>query len=974
MAAKGRDAPTRATAVSSLISHPVESASPPVASAASSGEHSYAQAPPPLPQQPPNVPFPNIKDVLSTHVPTVRHIPKSARGVWARVLTDVIYGVINNIASEQHWALLFAAPKCVLAAPKWNGNDHHHQVADLIKARAESWRKCEFIDLWKEVSAPLAPRQKGKQSNVAPTSQADQNRRRCLRLVQDGQFSRGIQALSSDGIDQSSASAFKSMQDKHPHADPPTLPTEEAPPSLSFDVKRVRNAVLSFKAGTAPGPSGLRAEHLKLALLAPTPARGEGLASALTKFVNVMASGKLPAGFAPFFCSANLFAARKKDGGHRPIAVGEVLRRLVSKCLAFDSAKKASEILSPLQVGVGVRGGVEAVIHAFRSTLDDNSISPDSKWILQLDFSNAFNTISREAVLRETRSLFPELAAWTESTYGRHSHLFFGKATISSSTGLHQGDPLAPLLYAISKFLICKLLSDVLELLQNVWFLDDGNLMGPLEALQQAYDIVAKEAPKLGLSLNRSKCSLWNPVGGLRTSHDDPLGRGVPVITEEGIELLGAPIGSPAFSNQLVTARIEKLRQTLDLLPSLEDSHVEYCLLRSCLSLPTMSYSMRTCPPNHISSSLGLFDGLMRDALGSILGVGLSDRAWRQASLPVSLGGQGLRQVGLHSVAAFSVSSMHSSSLVSAMVSPRAFNPDISHPLSIINDFSGKTFTCQDIKDSSQKEISHCIDLFSQKRLYNSSTGPRERARLGSVSLGHSGDWLNALPSKVMNLHMRPTEFRMAVKYRLGIQVFQSVAGCPVQECSQENDVMGDHAIGCGHSGERTSRHNQLRDTIFKTAASACLAPTQEIRGLVSGSEARPADVFIPAWDKGKDSALDVTVISPLQLNLVDRSAQNHNVALDTAFRRKMASAFQDCANVDVSFFPLAVETFGGWHPVAVTHLTRIGRALARQTNAQESLTIKHLVQRLSVSLQKANAAMILSRQTHFPERADDGD
>ena len=138
--------------------------------------------------------------------------------------------------------------------------------------------------------------------------------------------------------------------------------------------------------------------------------------------------------------------------------------------------------------------------------------------------------------------------------------------------------------------------------------------------------------------------------------------------------------------------------------------------------------------------------------------------------------------------------------------------------------------------------------------------------------------------------------------------------------------------------------------------------------------DARPADVFIPAWDKGKDAALDVTVVSPLQSALVDRCATDHSAALDHAHNRKMASAFQACADVGVSFFPLAVETFGGWHPKAVTHLTRIGRALARQTATPESLAIKHFFQRMAISLQKANASMLLSRQTHFPDRDLDGD
>ena len=44
-----------------------------------------------------------------------------------------------------------------------------------------------------------------------------------------------------------------------------------------------------------------------------------------------MGAGKVPDQVAPFLCGARLHGAVKKDGGIRPIAVGEVLRRLTSK-------------------------------------------------------------------------------------------------------------------------------------------------------------------------------------------------------------------------------------------------------------------------------------------------------------------------------------------------------------------------------------------------------------------------------------------------------------------------------------------------------------------------------------------------------------------------------------------------------------------------------------------------------------------
>ena len=171
--------------------------------------------------------------------------------------------------------------------------------------------------------------------------------------------------------------------------------------------------------------------------------------------------------------------------------------------------------------------------------------------------------------------------------------------------------------------------------------------------------------------------------------------------------------------------------------------------------------------------------------------------------------------------------------------------------------------------------------------------------------------------------------------------------------------VITDHAIGCAYLGERTFRHN--------------LNPAREVRGLLPGSDARPADVFLPSWDKGRDAALDVTVISPLQQNLIDRCAMNHDLALETAHRRKMTSRFDECRAVNVSFIPLAVETFCGWHPSAAVELKRIASRLARQTNGYESVVISHFFQKLASSLQRTNASLLLSRKTDFPPSDIDG-
>ena len=80
----------------------------------------------------------------------------------------------------------------------------------------------------------------------------------------------------------------------------------------------------------------------------------------------------------------------KKDGGIRPIAVGEILRRLTSKCAARCVADKAADILAHLQLGVGVRNGCEALVHALRAVLDERDAET---YIMQVDFKNAFMSV-----------------------------------------------------------------------------------------------------------------------------------------------------------------------------------------------------------------------------------------------------------------------------------------------------------------------------------------------------------------------------------------------------------------------------------------------------------------------------------------------------------------------------------------------------------------------------------------------------
>ena len=53
-----------------------------------------------------------------------------------------------------------------------------------------------------------------------------------------------------------------------------------------------------------------------------------------------------------------------------------------------------------------------------------------------------------------------------------------------------------------------------------------------------------------------------------------------------------------------------------------------------------------------------------------------------------------------------------------------------------------------------------------------------------------------------------------------------------------------------------------------------------------------------------------------------------------------------------MAFFPLAAETFGGWHCVGERReIKKLGSALARHTGQEESEAVHHLWGRLAILL-----------------------
>ena len=182
---------------------------------------------------------------------------------------------------------------------------------------------------------------------------------------------------------------------------------------LILEREAIELAIHSMSSPSAPGPDGLRPSHLKQMIGTDFGVARESFISSLQAFASVCTAGQIPLQVARFFFGASLCALRKKDNGIRPIAVGCVLRRVIAKAVCSTLRERTANLLSPIQLGIGVSDGATAAAHAARRFL---SACERSEGFLKLDFKNAFNTIERNKVLTAVYEHFPELAHYVSSS------------------------------------------------------------------------------------------------------------------------------------------------------------------------------------------------------------------------------------------------------------------------------------------------------------------------------------------------------------------------------------------------------------------------------------------------------------------------------------------------------------------------------------------------------------------------------
>ena len=145
------------------------------------------------------------------------------------------------------------------------------------------------------------------------------------------------------------------------------------------------------------------------------------------------------------------------------------------------------------------KGGTELFIHQVQLLLESNS-----SWIaLKTDVKNVFNSIDRAHLLCQVSRSFPDIYQHVQQMYAGFGSLIFvqdstSPTIINSEEGVHQEDPLGPVLFATA-------IQPILSKLQGDWpevcflaYLDDVFLLGCPNKVLLAFDSLKSAFSEIG--------------------------------------------------------------------------------------------------------------------------------------------------------------------------------------------------------------------------------------------------------------------------------------------------------------------------------------------------------------------------------------------------------------------------------------------------------------------------------------------
>ena len=824
--------------------------------------------------------------------------------------------------------------------------------AKYLQTRLEKWKAGNLKELLDEGIAIQ------KRITTSLKHKIESNRKAFCRLMLDGKVKRALGFINNNndikGVHTPSNEIQQILKSKHPKAEasfPDALLPNSDTTVQTVVFENISDEIIqkcSKNLHGSGGPTQIDSEVWKHILCSRSYGREpSNLAESIAGLAKRLSSENIHPQCLREFTSSRLIPLDKGcdstgKPGVRPIGIGEVLRRIISKAVLSLLKSDIQNAAGTLQMCTGLRSGIEAAIHMTNATWQDES----TEAMLFVDADNAFNRLNRKAALHNVKQLCPSLHTFLMNHYQCPSDLIVSNPLsdplfLSSEEGATQGDVLAMALYALGiKPLINELASQVpVSVCKQSWYADDSNGAGRLRALKKWWDTLVELGPKFGYFPKPKKTVLVVKNQHLAEATRIFENSGVK-LTIEGHRHLGAAIGTNEFKKNYVKDKISKWIDDVTELSEIaaEEPQIAFSAFTKGIC-HRWSFIQRTMP------DLGplfspLEESIADSFIPAVIGRKLSTIERKMVALPVRFGGLGLANP-VEACEREYQSSLHITKELSKLIYNQQQDLTLFDPheqLSVIKEMKRAK---EVVMKSKYEETVALLENNETKRC---------------LKLNHekgSGSWLTVLPLKGLGYSLNKQEFRDALSLRYGWNIANMPHFCG---CGQKNSI--DHTLICKKGGYVAMRHNNLRDLNITMQKEVCRDVVSEPRLLpvnnqeVEGTAADRAAADISSrglWSTFERTFFDVRVFHP-------NAPSYRSSELSTLYRsheqEKMRKYNSRIITVERgSFSPLIYTTFGGMGPQATRYLKRLAELVARRRNEDYTHVISHMRTRIRFSV-----------------------
>jgi len=859
------------------------------------------------------------------------------------------------------WKVFMVLPALMLQKPSAKSKARDHSNA--LSRRLELWQEGRFLDILREckiIQSKLASRRQRTTEDVT---------RIFSKLMLLGKVSAALKFLdesSQSGVLPPTEEVVDLLKEKHPPAEPiqpESLfegPLPEGVDSIHFaaiDDQMILKAAMQTKGSC--GPSHADSDQFRRVLCSKHfKAEGKEFRDQLAIFARKLATERLDPQTLEPYTSCRLLPLNKNPGV-RPIGVGEVVRRIVGKAIAWSLQSEIQEAAGPLQVSSGLKGGAEAAIHAMRSVFESDTTDA----VILVDAANAFNRLNRQVALHNIQYLCHPFSQALINTYRVPSRLFIiGGGEIQSQEGTTQGDPLAMQFYALGTNPLLQHLRQSVPEVQQVWLADDATGAGKLDSLKVWWDKVIQEGTKLGYFVNESKSwlILKNPEDLDRAK--TIFGNSSIKFTTSGKRHLGAALGSDEFKKEYIAEKVAQWCGELEQLALIAESqpHAAYSAYVHGYQ-HKFRYFLRTL--NDIKEELRPLDDVIANKLiPSILGSQVNEAELDLFSLPVRLGGMGIESVSSIADDEYSRSK------------------EITAPLAAIIALQGISLPNPEEVNQKRRDVlkqkSEQLKLRSES--LDQSVSADVKRNLQQAREQGASSWLNALPLEKHGFILNKAEFRDAIALRYNRHINNLPSFCV---CGSRFDVT--HAMNCKRGGFINARHDSIRDFETSLLSKACtdvesephLQPvTTEVLPGRSANTSADARLDIRArgfWRRGQNAFFDVRVTNPDCASQVNSSIPSILKKHEEEKKREYSERVMQIEQG--TFTPLVFTTTGSMGPECLQFHKSLAEKLATKSGERYSDVMNFIRCKLSFMCVRSSLLCLRGSRTVRRDQVESG-